>query len=181
MDRSPRGRRATFTLMPAAYTSAVPVQVSGFGGHGPLTHCVRLVCDSCSSGQCFAFGFLQIPPHGGHPCRSANRSPCRSANRSPCRVGRGLSPPSHPVTTTATRTAPVKALRAMPGAHKKTHLSGFAGCSKETDQDFSLAAQAIANKTTTPVITSIYRSSFCFVGSQNSYFLANIKSGITLI
>src|SRR5438128_10201615 len=41
---------------------------------------------SCSSGQRFAFSFLQIPPRDGHPCRSANTSPCR--------VCRGLSPPS---------------------------------------------------------------------------------------
>jgi len=41
---------------------------------------------SCSSGQRFACGFLRIPPHDGHPCRSANTSPCR--------VCRGLSPPS---------------------------------------------------------------------------------------
>ena len=26
------------------------------------------LCDSCSSGQCFAYRFLQIPPHDGHPC-----------------------------------------------------------------------------------------------------------------
>ena len=53
-----------------------------------------LLCDGCSSGQRFApqalpavtCGFLQIPPHGGHPCRSANCSPCR--------VSRGLAPPS---------------------------------------------------------------------------------------
>jgi hypothetical protein len=32
------------------------------------------------------------------------------------RVHRGLTPPSHPVITTTTETAPVKALRAMPGA-----------------------------------------------------------------
>ena len=107
-DRPPRVMRATFTLIPAASTSAVSVQVPGFEDIGLLTHCGRLVCGSCSSGQCFAFGFLQIPPRGGHPCRSANRSPCR--------VGRGLPPPSHPATTTVTRTAPVKALRAMPGA-----------------------------------------------------------------
>ncbi len=42
----------------------------------------RLLCRSCSSRQCFAFGFLQIPPRDAHPCRSANRSPCRA--------GRGL-------------------------------------------------------------------------------------------
>ena len=111
-DRSPRVRRMTFTLIPAAYTSAAPVQVLGFEDIGLLTHCGRLVCDSCTSGQCFAFSFLQIPPRSGHPCRSANRSPCR--------VGRRLSPPSRPATTTVTGTAPVKALRAMPGAPKKT-------------------------------------------------------------
>ena len=32
---------------------------------------------SCSSGQPFAYSFLQIPPRDGHPCRSANTSPCR--------------------------------------------------------------------------------------------------------
>jgi len=97
--------------MPAAYTSAVSVQVPGFEDICLLTHCGRLLCDSCSSGQCFAFGFLRIPPRGGHPCRSADRSPCRADS--------GLTPPSHPVSTTCTGTAPVTALRAMPGAQKK--------------------------------------------------------------
>ncbi len=41
---------------------------------------------SCSSGQRFAFGFLQISSHPEHPCRSANSSPCRAS--------RGLPPPS---------------------------------------------------------------------------------------
>ena len=95
VDRPPRVMRATFTLIPAASTSAVSVQVPGFEDIGLLTHCGRLVCGSCSSGQCFACGFLQIPPRDGHPCRSANRSPCR--------VDRGLPPPSHPVTTTVNR------------------------------------------------------------------------------
>jgi hypothetical protein len=96
VDRPPRVMCATFPLIPAASTSAVSVQVSGFEDIGLLTHCDRLVCDSCSSGQCFACGFLQIPPHGGHPCRPANGSPCRAS--------RGLSPPND---------------RAMPGTHKK--------------------------------------------------------------
>ncbi|GBE16126.1 hypothetical protein BMS3Abin14_02206 [bacterium BMS3Abin14] len=33
-----------------------------------------------------ACGFLQIPPHGGHPCRPASSSPCRDC--------KGLTPPS---------------------------------------------------------------------------------------
>ena len=113
-DRPPRVMRATFTLIPAAFTSAVSVQELGFEDNGLLTHGGRLVCDFCSSGQCFAFSFLQIPPYDGHPCRSANRSPCR--------VGRGLSPPSHPVTTTVTGTAP-NAWRTM--KKPRTMVRGF--------------------------------------------------------
>ena len=30
-----------------------------------------LICDFCSSDQGFAYSFLQIPPHDGHPCCSA--------------------------------------------------------------------------------------------------------------
>ena len=86
VDRPPRVRRVTCTLIPAAFTTAPSVQVSGFEDIGLLTLYGRLICDSCSSGQCFACGFLQIPPRDGHPCRPANRSPCRA--------GRGLSPPS---------------------------------------------------------------------------------------
>ena len=113
--RSPRVMRVTFPLMLAAYTSTVSVQVSGFEDNGLLTHRDRLIGDSGSSSQRFAFGFLQIPPLGGHPCRSANRSPCRADS--------GLAPPSHPVTTTCTGTAPVTALRAMPGAPQKKRPS----------------------------------------------------------
>ena len=59
--------RVTFPLLPAASTSTVSVQVLGFEDMRLLTHCDRLLCDCCSSGQCFACGFLQIPPRGGHP------------------------------------------------------------------------------------------------------------------
>jgi hypothetical protein len=111
--------RVTFPLIPAASTSTVSVQVLGFEDMRLLTHCGRLLCDSCPSGQCFAFGLLpagapEIPPRDGHPCRSANRSPCR--------VDSGLSPPSHPTATTRIGTAPVTPLRAMPGAPKKTGI-----------------------------------------------------------
>ena len=92
------------------------VQVPGFEDIRLLTRSRRLVCDFCSSGQCFAFGFLQIPPRDGHPCRSASGSPCRAH--------RGLAPPSHPTATTRVGTAPVKALRAMPGAPTKKGPEG---------------------------------------------------------
>ena len=110
-NRPPKVMRVTFPLIPAASTSAVSVQVLGFEDNGLLTHCGRLLCDFCSSGQCFAFSFLQIPPRDGHPCRSANRSPCR--------VDSGLSPPSHPTATMRIGTAPTKALRAILGAPPK--------------------------------------------------------------
>ncbi|MDP2880214.1 MAG: hypothetical protein Q8N89_01380 [Azonexus sp.] len=76
----------TFTLIPVGYTSQRPAQVSGFDDIGHLTPLCRLVSASCSSGQRFASGFLQI--------RSYPRHSCRSANSSPCRASRGLSPPS---------------------------------------------------------------------------------------
>ena len=93
IDRSPRVRHATFTLMPAAFTSALSVQVSGFEDNGLLTQCDRLICDFYSSSQCFACGFLQPTP------RDVNLgvfATCRPASSSPYRACRGLSPPSHP-------------------------------------------------------------------------------------
>src|SRR5674476_309402 len=90
----------TFTLMPVGFTPLCPVQVLGFADIGLLTPQRRLLSASCSSGQRFAFGFLQIRSHPRHPCRSANSSPCR--------VSRGLSPPSR---------------CALPGALKKGHLA----------------------------------------------------------
>ena len=56
---------------------------------------------SCSSGQRFAYSFLQIRSHPRHPCRLANTSPCR--------VCRGLPPPSK---------------RALPGTTKKKRPEG---------------------------------------------------------
>ena len=71
----------TFTLMPAASTHKLSVQVSDFEDICPLIQLARLVCDFCSSSQRFACGFLQIPPRDGHPCRPANDSPCRVRRR----------------------------------------------------------------------------------------------------
>ena len=89
--------------MPVGYTSRRSVQVSGFDDIGRLTPPCRLVSASCSSGQRFAFGFLQIRSHPRHPCRSANSSPCRAR--------RGLPPPSE----CALPGAPIKKARTEPG------------------------------------------------------------------
>ena len=86
----------TFTLIPVGYTPHRSVQVSGFSDIGRLAPMRRLVSASCSSGQRFAFGFLQIPSRPRHPCRSANSSPCR--------VSKGVAPSSE---------------CALPGAPKK--------------------------------------------------------------
>ena len=67
---------------------------------------------SCSSGQRFAYSFLQIPNHSGHPCRSAILSLAGCVEDFHLQVIR--------LATTAGRTAPVTALRAMSGAPKKT-------------------------------------------------------------
>jgi len=113
-NRSPRVRHATFTLIPAAFTTVLSVQVSGFEDICLLTQYDRLICDFCSSGQCFACGFLQIPPRGGHPCRPANRSPYRA--------GRGLSPPSSSNCHHSSWYSANQALRAMPGAQIKDRI-----------------------------------------------------------
>ena len=76
----------TFTLMPVGFTPRRSVQVSGFACHCLLTPARRLISASCSSGQRFAYSFLQIRSHPRHPCCSANPSPCR--------VSGGLPPPS---------------------------------------------------------------------------------------
>ena len=86
----------------------VRTQVLGLEDNGLLIHCRRLLCDFCSLSQCFAFGFLQIPPGNGHPCRSANRSPYRAHS--------GLPPPSYLTATMGIGTAPTKVLRSTLGA-----------------------------------------------------------------
>ena len=90
----------TFTLIPVGFTPLCSVQVSGFDDSRRLTPQRRLISASCSSGQRFASGFLQIRSHPRHPCHSANSSPCRAS--------RGLAPPSK---------------CALPGAPKKNRIS----------------------------------------------------------
>ena len=43
------------------------VQLSDFAVARQLIHLSDLLCASCSSAQGFAYAFLQIPPHDGHP------------------------------------------------------------------------------------------------------------------
>jgi hypothetical protein len=66
--RSPRVRAITFP------SSICHIYMMRFGQYWTLL-CVAsssvpscLLCDFCSSDRGFASGFLQIPPHGGHPC-----------------------------------------------------------------------------------------------------------------
>ena len=58
----------TFPLMPVGSTPYRSVQVSGFADCCLLTPIRRLISASCSSGQRFASGFLQIRSHPRHPC-----------------------------------------------------------------------------------------------------------------
>ena len=71
------GTHTFFPSLPAAFTESGSVQLSGFVLHCKLTPASGLICGFCSSGQSFALwetfqlpksGFLQIPPHDGHPC-----------------------------------------------------------------------------------------------------------------
>ena len=61
--------------MTVGYTPVGSVQALDFEDYSLLVPHVRLVSASCSSIQCFASDFLQIPPHGGHPCRAAMQFP----------------------------------------------------------------------------------------------------------
>jgi hypothetical protein len=67
--------------MPAASTPMLSVQVLDFGDNGLLIQHERLLYGSCSSGQCFAMGFLPTVASRRRSCPSANPSPCRVDNR----------------------------------------------------------------------------------------------------
>ena len=111
VDRSPRVRHATFTLMPAASTSVLSVQVSGFEDNGLLTQYDRLICGFCSSSQCFACSFLQPI---SHDINLAVRLAVPLAG-----PAEDLHLQALQLVTTTSRIVPVTALRAMPGTPKK--------------------------------------------------------------
>jgi len=73
------------------------VQVLDFGETCLLIQHERLLCDSCSSGQRFAMGFL--------PTDASRRRSCPSANPSPCRVNNRLSFTSFMITVKQVRPA----------------------------------------------------------------------------
>ena len=49
-------------LRASEYCERIPLTITDFD----------IICDFCPSIRDFAFGFIQIPPHDGHPCRSVN-------------------------------------------------------------------------------------------------------------
>src|SRR5215469_16011548 len=89
LKQTARSPRLSRTHLPAytcrIYVAAFPAS-TGLPRDWPAHPAAPPRSASCSSGQRFAYCFLQIPSRDGHPCRSANTSPCR--------VWRGLSPPS---------------------------------------------------------------------------------------
>ena len=68
----------TSTLKVHALSPHLPATFTGTSGNfwassllADLPVFPSLICGSCSSGQGFAYSFLQIPPRDGHPCCSA--------------------------------------------------------------------------------------------------------------
>ena len=69
-ETSPLKVRTLSPHLPATFTGTS----GNFGASSLLADSPifpSLICDSCPSGQGFAYSFLQIPPHDGHPCCSA--------------------------------------------------------------------------------------------------------------
>ena len=115
-NRPPRVRRVTFAPMPAASTSAACVQVSGFEDMRLITHRDRLICDSWGTPSLRRASVLPAAPFRSH--LTVNTLAVRLIVPLVGPIGdlhpQVIRPPPRVVGT-----APVKALRAMPGAHKK--------------------------------------------------------------
>ena len=122
----------TFTLMPVGFTSRRSVQVSGFADIRLLTPPCRLISASCSSGQCFAFGFLQISSRPEHPCRSANSSPCRAS--------RGLPPPSECALPGAPKQPP-RTSGVVEKLMSSSRIKKSSGCKASLDRDRQSSSQ----------------------------------------
>ena len=69
--RPPRLRCALFPLIYPPHLLVLPATFWTSSLLADLSVFPSLICDSCPSDQEFAYSFLQIPPHNGHPCCSA--------------------------------------------------------------------------------------------------------------
>ena len=69
--RPPRLRCALFPLIYLPHLLVLPATFWTSPLSAGLSVFPSLICGSCTSGQGFAYSFLQIPPHDGHPCCSA--------------------------------------------------------------------------------------------------------------
>ena len=69
--RPPRLRCALFPLIYLPHLLVLPATFWTSPLSAGLSVFPSLICGSCSSGQGFAYSFLQIPPRDGHPCCSA--------------------------------------------------------------------------------------------------------------
>ena len=68
--RPPQLWTHSFRFIPAWFTVVSSDSYRAFASVAALPLPSSLLPSSCSSGQPFAAGFLQIPPHDGHPCLS---------------------------------------------------------------------------------------------------------------
>src|SRR5690606_41582306 len=66
--RSPRVRTITFLSCVCYIYLDASVQYRTLVCVATSSSIVGLICSFCPSDREFACGFLQIPPHGGHPC-----------------------------------------------------------------------------------------------------------------
>ena len=69
--RPPRLRYGLFPLIYLPHLLVLPATFRASSLLADLPAFPSLICDFCPSGQGFAYSFLQIPPHDGHPCCSA--------------------------------------------------------------------------------------------------------------
>ena len=66
--RPPRIRALSFHLIPTSFTPTIPNSYGTLICVAILSMVICLVWSFCSLGQMFAASFLQISPHGEHPC-----------------------------------------------------------------------------------------------------------------
>ena len=69
--RPPRLRCGLFPSMYLPHLLVLPATFWTSALLAALSVFPSLICGFCPSGQRFAYSFLQIPPHDGHPCCSA--------------------------------------------------------------------------------------------------------------